>query len=50
MKNVLAFIGGAVVLYAVCKTYGTLVHGYYAEKYEDKLEEYKREHPHAKAA
>jgi hypothetical protein len=47
MKNVLAFIGGAVVLYGVCKTYGLLVHGYYAGKYEEKLEEYKQQHPAA---
>ena len=45
MKNLMAIIGTLFVTYMVCKLYGKAVHGFYAVQYDEKLEEYKRQHP-----
>lgn len=50
MKNLMAFIGTLFVTYVVCKLYGTAVHGFYAVQYDEKLEEYKRQHPYVHTA
>lgn len=48
MKNIMAFIGTLFVTYVVCKLYGTAVHGFYAVQYEEKLDEYMRQHPYVR--
>lgn len=46
MKNLMALIGTLFVTYVVCKLYGTAVHGFYAVQYDEKLDDYIRQHPH----
>jgi hypothetical protein len=48
MKNLMAVIGTLFVTYVVCKLYGTAVHGFYAVQYDEKLEEYKAQHPYVR--
>lgn len=44
-KTVLAAIGGTFLVIKACQGYATFLRGKYAAEYEQKLADYKREHP-----
>jgi hypothetical protein len=49
-KTVLAVIGGTFVVIKTAQLYAQFLRGKYAKEYEEKLADYKREHPAPTAA